>query len=156
MLESEKSKTYNNEYPVPVLTAIGEIDGGGISYLRREVEETEVLPGSVTPFTKTIMVPQVNHAQVASGEVEQGVIDNDIDAELSEEEAHDNYGVRVADWLALNALHLGALDANQAQDALLNFVMYKEETETFLEPFRTAYQMEQVGYSSQHVQISQV
>ena len=51
----------DNSYPVPVLTAIGEIDGGGISYLRREVEETEVLPGSVTAFTKTIMVPQVPH-----------------------------------------------------------------------------------------------
>ena len=49
----------NNEYPVPVLTAIGELDGGGISYLRREVEETAALAGSVTSFTKTILVPQV-------------------------------------------------------------------------------------------------
>ena len=52
--------TRNNEYPVPVLTAIGEIDGGGISYLRREVEETKVLANSVRSFTKTIMVPQVD------------------------------------------------------------------------------------------------
>ena len=52
----------NNEYPVPVLTAIGELDGGGISYLRREVEETAALAGSVTSFTKTILVAQVwNH-----------------------------------------------------------------------------------------------
>ena len=54
----------DNSYPVPVLTAIGEIDGGGISYLRREVEETQMLPGSVTSFTKTIMVPQVTHTSI--------------------------------------------------------------------------------------------
>ena len=49
----------SNEYPVPVLTAIGELDGGGLSYLRREAEETAQLPGSVTAFSKTILVPQV-------------------------------------------------------------------------------------------------
>ena len=54
----------SNEYPVPVLTAIGELDGGGLSYLRREVEETAALPPSVTSFSKTLLVPQVNHAQV--------------------------------------------------------------------------------------------
>ena len=54
----------NNEYPVPVLTAIGELDGGGLSYLRREVEETAALAPSVTSFSKTLLVPQVNHAQV--------------------------------------------------------------------------------------------
>ena len=46
-------------YPVPVLTAIGELDGGGLSYLRREVAETAALPASVTEVTKTIYVPQV-------------------------------------------------------------------------------------------------
>ena len=44
---------------MPVLTAIGELDGGGLSYLRREVAETEALPASVTEVTKTIYVPQV-------------------------------------------------------------------------------------------------
>ena len=51
----------SNEYPVPVLTAIGELDGGGLSYLLREVRETQALPGSVTAFSKTIYVPQVQH-----------------------------------------------------------------------------------------------
>ena len=36
----------NNEYPVPVLTAIRELNGGGISYLREEVEETAALARS--------------------------------------------------------------------------------------------------------------
>ena len=49
----------SNEYPVPVLTAIGELDGGGLSYLIREVRETQALPSSATAFSKTIYVPQV-------------------------------------------------------------------------------------------------
>ena len=49
----------DNEFPVPVLTAIGELDGGGISYLRREWEETEALTEVQRLFTKTILVPQV-------------------------------------------------------------------------------------------------
>ena len=44
---------------MPVLTAIGELDGGGLSYLRREAAETAALPAEVTEVTKTIYVPQV-------------------------------------------------------------------------------------------------
>ena len=83
-------------------------------------------------------------------------MDNDIDAEISEEEAHANYGVRVADWLALNALHLGILTANQAQQSLLNFAQYETETNLFLEPFFNTYQFEQQAYVSRHVQKIQV
>jgi len=141
----------SNEYPVPVLTAIGELDGGGLSYLRREVEETAVLPGSVTSFSKTILVPQVNHAQVASGEIDQGVIDNDIDPELSEYEAHQNYGQRLGDWLALNALHLGLVSQDDANEALANFAQYEAATSEFVQPFVTALEKEQVGLVSEFV-----
>ena len=102
------------------------------------------------------ILQQVNHAQVASGEVDQGVVDNDIDAEISEEEAHNKYGIRVADWLALSALHLELLDGSQAQQSLLNFVQYEKETEEFLEPFKTMYHLEQEGYVSQYVSDMQV
>ena len=37
----------------------GELDGGGISYLRREWEETQDLPQEKQLLTKTILVPQV-------------------------------------------------------------------------------------------------
>merc|ERR1712106_651237 len=141
----------NNEYPVPVLTAIGELDGGGLSYLRREAEETAQLPGSVTSFSKTVLVPQVNHAQVASGEIDQGVIDNDIDAELTEDEAHHMYGERLADWLVLNALHLGLVSQDDALPALANFVEYEAATAEFLVPFNMAHEKEQVGLHSEFV-----
>ena len=37
----------------------GELDGGGISYLRREWEETQDLTQEKQLLTKTILVPQV-------------------------------------------------------------------------------------------------
>jgi len=144
-----------NEYPVPVLTAIGELDGGGISYLRREAEETASLPGSVTSFSKTILVPQVNHAQVASGEIDEGVIDNDIDPELTEDEAHQMYGERLADWLVLNALHLGLVSQADALPALEHFVQYEAVTAKFLEPFKMAFEKEQMDYHSEFVEYAQ-
>ena len=111
-------------------TFIGELDGGGVAYLRRypsglwhvivlkhinalkrekskrgighgeslkfkpnlfhrrEVEETALLPAEDQELSKTILVPGVNHAQVSSGPMPEDVIDNDIDPELSEEDAH--------------------------------------------------------------------
>ena len=38
---------------------VGELDGGGISYLRREWEETHDLSPEKQQLSKTIMVPQV-------------------------------------------------------------------------------------------------
>ena len=84
------------------------------------------------------------------------MVDNDIDGELTEEEAHHQYGVRVADWLSINALHLELLTQDQAQQSLLNMAEYEAATTEFLEPFVTMYQMEQVGFVSQHVQEAQV
>ena len=93
---------------------------------------------------------------MASGEVDQGVIDNDIDAEIPEADAHENYGIRMSDWLSLNALHLGLLTQAQAQPALLNFAQYEADTQEFLAPFAIAAEMEQVGYTSEMVRQSQV
>ena len=98
----------------------------------------------------------MNHAQVASGEVDQGVIDNDIDPELTEDEAHQMYGQRVADWLTLNGLHLGLISQADALPALERFVEYEAETTRFLEPFNIAYRKEQVGLHSEFVNEAQV
>ena len=83
-------------------------------------------------------------------------MDNDIDGELSEEEAHDNYGLRVADWLSINALSLGLLTQDQAEQSLTNMAEYEAATAEFLEPFVAMYQMEQAGFVSPHVVEAQV
>jgi len=133
-----------NDFPVPVLTAIGELDGGGLSYLRREWEETEALSEEVKLLTKTILVPQVNHGQVASGEVPESVIENDIDAELSESDAHKNYAVRVADWLNL----VTPASDEELQTSLANYIVYEAETFEFLQPFFAMHRAEQDGMYS--------
>jgi len=130
----------NNNFPVPVLTAIGELDGGGLSYLRREWEETQDLPEEKKQLTKTIIVPQVNHGQVASGELPDSVIENDINPELSESDAHRNYAVRVSDWLQLffvleESKPISSEPEAKYKSALGNFLVYEAETLEFLEPF---------------------
>ena len=84
------------------------------------------------------------------------MVDNDIDGELTEEEAHHNYGVRVADWLSINALHLELLTQDQAQQALFNMADYEAATAEFLLPFVTMHQIEQLGFVSQNVEEAQV
>ena len=84
------------------------------------------------------------------------MVDNDIDAELTEEEAHHTYGLRVADWLSINALQLELLTLDQAQQALLNMAEYEVATYEFLEPFFTMHQIEQLDFVSQNVQQAQV
>ena len=51
-------------FPTPFMQMIGSLDGGGISYARREYEETEALPEETKLTSFTIVVEDVNHAQV--------------------------------------------------------------------------------------------
>jgi len=150
-LYSKDGPIGSNEYVVPVGTFIGELDGGGISYLRREVEETGLLSESDRMLSKTILVPGANHAQVSSGPIPEDVIDNDIDPELTEEEAHQGYAVRVADWICLQALELGIMSADVAVPAVVNFTRYEQETTNFLEPFNLALAREQEGGMAEFV-----
>ena len=74
-----------NVFPVPVLTAVGSLDGGSLSYVAREARESK------NPELKgrypVLVVDRVNHAQVASGEIPDIVIQNDVPAEVDNEEA---------------------------------------------------------------------
>merc|ERR1711962_351925 len=124
-LYSKDGPIGSNEYVVPIGTFIGELDGGGISYLRREVEETNLLSESERMLSKTILVPGANHAQVSSGSIPEDVIDNDIDPELTEKQAHQEYGVRVADWICLQALELGIMSPDVAVPAVVNFLFFQ-------------------------------
>ena len=53
-LEELKSQIKDDD-----INIVGELDGGGISYLRREWEETHDLSPEKQQLSKTIMVPQV-------------------------------------------------------------------------------------------------
>ena len=76
-----------NVFPVPVLTAVGSLDGGSLSYVTREARESK------NPELKgrypVLVIDKVNHAQVASGEIPDIVVQNDVPAEVDNEEAFD-------------------------------------------------------------------
>lgn len=74
-----------NVFPVPVLTAVGSLDAGSLSYVTREARESKdpVLKGRCP----VLVIDKVNHAQVASGEIPDVVIETDVDAEIDNEEA---------------------------------------------------------------------
>ena len=59
----------NNEYPVPVLTAVGSLDPGVMPYVRREAEESQAAEEALgTPGRYPVLViEKVNHRQVFGG-----------------------------------------------------------------------------------------
>ena len=61
------------------------------------------------------------------------------------------YGQRLADWLVLNALHLGLVSQDDALPALENFVQYEADTAEFLEPSIMAHEKEHVSLNSEFV-----
>ena len=54
----------SNIFPVPVLTAVGSLDGGALSYVTREAAESK-LPALEGKFP-VFVIDRVNHAQVNS------------------------------------------------------------------------------------------
>jgi hypothetical protein len=80
------------EFPVPSLTVGGELDG--LARLSRVVEAlyTQVTfsedPGAAARFMPVTVVGGMNHMQFASGEAPTFVLQNDLQADVSEETAH--------------------------------------------------------------------
>ena len=78
----------SNQFPVPVLTAVGELDGLTLSYVLREHQESaaaEQEQGTDGRYP-VVVIDDVNHGQVASGDIPSFVTDQDIASPLGEEE----------------------------------------------------------------------
>ena len=60
----------DNAFPVPVLTAVGSLDGGVMPYVRREIEESQLAEDAlgVDGRYPVLVIDRVNHAQVFGGE----------------------------------------------------------------------------------------
>ena len=73
---------------MPVLTAVGELDGLTISYVYREYQESRAAEEAqgVTGRYPVVVLDDVNHGQVASGEIPSFVTDFDIPSPLDFEE----------------------------------------------------------------------
>jgi len=90
-----------NVFPVPVLTAMGSLDGGALSYVTREARESHKpeLEGKFPVF----VIDRVNHGQVASGELPDVVIERDVDAEVDGDEAYKRYAEATVAFMVTNS-----------------------------------------------------
>ena len=70
------------------MTAVGELDGLTISYVYREYKESKVAEEAQSPPWRypVVVLDDVNHGQVASGEIPSFVTDFDIPSPLDGQE----------------------------------------------------------------------
>ena len=90
--------------------------------------------------------------KVAGGEVSESVQENDIPAELSEEEAHKVYGEVSANYMVLTTPEAW-WDGATLQDARSYLDRANQETETFVAPFLQAKDQEALDGSSKWTEV---
>merc|ERR1712051_368355 len=98
-----------NVFPVPVLTAMGSLDGGALSYVTREARES--------------------HNPELEGEFPVFVIERDVDAEVDGEEAYKRYAEATIAFIVTNSFEDFAPEIVEEQ---LN---KKQELEIFTDEF---------------------
>jgi len=131
----------SNAFPVPVLTAVGELDGLTLSYVYREWKESAAAGGFGD--YPVYVIDDANHGQVASGEIPSFVTEQDAPSPISFEEAHRRYAEAVASFIVLQKEDMFT------EDEFSMAIETKEElrryTGEFLVPFATASLMETDG-----------
>jgi len=135
----------SNQFPVPVLTAVGELDGLTISYVYREYKESKVAEEAqgVSGRYPVVVLDDVNHGQVASGEIPSFVTDFDIPSPLDFEEAHIRYAQAVSAFIVSQEDTIFTADqVQEANNVLADLAVF---TEDFLVPFAETSMMESDG-----------
>ena len=59
------ARSDTNDYPLPLLTSVGTLDGGGVSSAVVEWRQSRANPSGGQPV---LMIEEVNHLQVSDGE----------------------------------------------------------------------------------------
>ena len=136
---------HSNAFPVPVLTAVGELDGLTLSYVYREwLESIEAGSASGTIGRYPVyVIDDANHGRVASGNIPSFVTEQDIPSPISFEEAHLRYAQAVASFIILQRTDLFSED--DYSFALEINSRLTRETGEFLVPFATTSMMETDG-----------
>ena len=128
----------SNQFPVPVLTAVGELDGLTLSYVYREwIESSEADGAGSYPV---YVIDDANHAQVASGEIPSFVTTQDIPSPISFEEAHQRYAEAVVSFIIKQQQPL--FSEEEVTAAFETNSRLKRNTGEFLVPFATTSLME--------------
>ena len=122
-----------NVFPVPVLTAMGSLDGGALSYITREAIEAEdpQLEGKYP----VLVIANVNHGQVASGVIPDTVIENDIDAEVDNEEAFRRYAGAAVSFMVTSRGGESEFSTEIVEEQSEILETLKSYTKDFLVPF---------------------
>ena len=127
---------------MPVLTAVGELDGLTISYVYREYKESQVAEEAqgVTGRYPVVVLDDVNHGQAASGDIPSFVTDFDIPSPLGVEEAHSRYAQAVAAFIVSQEGNIFTADqVTEANSVIADLAVFTEE---FLVPFAETRMME--------------
>jgi len=137
--------SHDNEFPVPVLTAIGELDGDGISFAYREWKESSEAEASLNApgFYPVHVIDDCNHGQVASEPLPEFVVEHDIPSPLTFEEAHRRYAQSISAFITVHASQLFSEEEVSAAKDIMDMV--SAFTEEFLQPFMAASIMETDG-----------
>jgi len=125
----------SNQFPVPVLTVVGELDGLTISYVYREWIESMIAEDAmgVEDRYPVVVIDDANHGQVASGDIPSFVTDQDVPSPISFEEAHIRYAAAVAAFIVSQEVSL--FNEEQVENALTEIHNLEAYTQDFLQPF---------------------
>jgi len=136
---------HDNTFPVPVLTAVGELDGMTLSFVYREWQEAleaEDIHGTPGRYPVQV-IDDANHGQVASGDIPSFVTESDIPSPISPEEAHSRYAASVAAFITVQSREL--FTENEVAEAARVMENLYSFTLDFLTPFAVASSMENDG-----------
>lgn len=125
------------DYPIPVLTLCGELDG--LMRIPRVAGEYEKLMGAAKDSdffrgvyrTPVIYIPGTNHALFASGQMPRFILDDDLAASISEEQAHGIIGQHVDSFLTVSF----SSSESKVDNALNQLVHAFSQTAGKLQPF---------------------
>ncbi|GFS05626.1 titin [Elysia marginata] len=141
--------TKPQDYSVPVLTLAAELDG--VTRITRVAEELgklqqEMRDDQVTLYKAPIVFLEgMNHAQFASGAMPNRVINNDLESEVTEEDAHRMIGKYVDTFLTATF----SSETAKVDSALLELEQAYSEAAEKLQPFLDVKALDVSGNFSQ-------
>ena len=118
----------NTTFPVPTLTLSGELDG--LTRVTRIIESFYFY-SSYPHFT--VIIPGMNHMNIASGKPTDSIIEKDIQSEINETTAHEELATRMIDYINMLLNH-------QTITPMLEYNL--NQTKIFAQPYIQALDLE--------------
>jgi len=124
----------NNTFPVPVLSAVGTLDGLTLSIAFREYQESQKY-NETRHDDPVLLVDDVNHGQVASGDLPSHVLIHDIDPVIELEDAHARYADTAVTFMVTTKTTRNQFSKEVVEEANDRYRDIEEFTRGFFLPF---------------------